>query len=153
MNCDDRPVSTARPRAIGRRTIRKAEAPNEVCVADHPTHSGGINRQCPTHGNAHRLAGGPIHGFVGPVRRQCGLPAINANLHASGTSLQLVVGGYSIAYAMLLITGARLGDLYGQRRLYLIGIAVFTGASLACGVAPTIEMLIVFRFVQEPAPR
>jgi MFS family permease len=44
------------------------------------------------------------------------MPSIATSLHASGASLQLVVGGYTIAYAMLLITGARLGDRYGRRR-------------------------------------
>jgi MFS family permease len=47
----------------------------------------------------------------------------------SGASLQLVVGGYTIAYAMLLITGARLGGRYGRRRTYLAGVLVFTAAS------------------------
>ena len=51
------------------------------------------------------------------------MPSIAASLHASGASLQLVVGGYTIAYAMLLITGARLGDRYGRRRAYLAGAA------------------------------
>lgn len=46
------------------------------------------------------------------------MPSIGASLHASGASLQLVVGAYTIAYAMLLITGARLGDRYGRRRAY-----------------------------------
>lgn len=76
------------------------------------------------------------------------MPAIGANLHASGASLQLVVGGYTAAYAMLLITGARLGALYGQRRMYLLGLIVFTMMSLACGVAPDSGVLIVCRFVQ-----
>ncbi|MBF6061103.1 MFS transporter [Nocardia terpenica] len=76
------------------------------------------------------------------------MPAIGHTLHASGASLQLVVGGYTIAYAMLLITGARLGDLYGRRRMYLVGAVVFTAASLVCGFAPTIYVLIVFRFIQ-----
>lgn len=64
------------------------------------------------------------------------MPSIGASLHASGASLQLVVGGYTIAYAMLLITGARLGDRYGRRRAYLAGVLVFTAASLACALAP-----------------
>src|SRR5882724_11740128 len=64
------------------------------------------------------------------------MPTIGADLHASGASLQLVVGGYTIAYAMLLITGARLGDLYGRRRIYLLGAIGFTVASLICGIAP-----------------
>ena len=76
------------------------------------------------------------------------MPSIAASLHASGTSLQLVVGGYTIAYAMLLITGARLGDRYGRRRAYLAGVLVFTAASLACALAPDSQALIGFRLVQ-----
>jgi EmrB/QacA subfamily drug resistance transporter len=76
------------------------------------------------------------------------LPAIKTDLHASGASLQLMVGGYSIAYAMLLITGARLGDLYGRRHMYLIGVLIFTTASLACGLAQNSAALIIFRLVQ-----
>lgn len=76
------------------------------------------------------------------------MPSIGTDLHASGSSLQLVVGGYTLAYAMLLITGARLGDLYGRRRMYLVGAIVFTLASLVCGFAPDIAVLVVFRLVQ-----
>jgi MFS family permease len=76
------------------------------------------------------------------------MPSIAASLHASGASLQLVVGGYTIAYAMLLITGARLGDRYGRRRTYLAGVLVFTAASLACALAPDSQALIAFRLVQ-----
>ena len=49
---------------------------------------------------------------------------------------------------MALITGARMGDLFGRRRMFLIGVLVFTVASLACGIAPGIEILIAARFVQ-----
>jgi MFS family permease len=76
------------------------------------------------------------------------MPSIAASLRASGASLQLVVGGYTIAYAMLLITGARLGDRYGRRRAYLAGVLVFTAASLACALAPDSPALIGFRLVQ-----
>src|SRR5690348_589362 len=76
------------------------------------------------------------------------MPSIAASLHASGASLQLVVGGYTVAYAMLLVTGARLGDRYGRRRLYLAGAGVFTAASLACALAPDSQALIAFRLVQ-----
>ncbi len=79
------------------------------------------------------------------------LPTIGAELRASGTALQLVVGAYTVAYAMLLIVGARLGDLYGRRRVYLLGAAGFALASLACGLAPGIGALVVFRFVQGAA--
>ena len=76
------------------------------------------------------------------------MPSIAASLHASGASLQLVVGGYTIAYAMLLISGARLGDRYGRRRTYLAGVLIFTTASLACALAPDSQALIGFRLVQ-----
>lgn len=76
------------------------------------------------------------------------VPTIGSDLHASGAGLQLVVAGYSIAYAVLLITGARLGDLLGHRRVHLAGIAVFTAASLACGLAGGTGELIAFRLVQ-----
>jgi MFS family permease len=76
------------------------------------------------------------------------MPTIGRSLHASGAELQLVVAGYTVSYAMMLITGARMGDLYGQRRMFLIGVLVFTVASLTCGIAPGIEILIAARFVQ-----
>ena len=76
------------------------------------------------------------------------VPTIGSELHASGAGLQLVVAGYSIAYAVLLITGARLGDRLGHRRVYLAGLALFTAASLACGLAQGTGELIAFRLVQ-----
>jgi len=76
------------------------------------------------------------------------MPTIGRSLHASGAELQLVVAGYTVSYAMLLITGARLGDLAGRRRIFLIGAGTFTLASLACGLAPDIGALIAARFVQ-----
>ena len=76
------------------------------------------------------------------------MPTIGRSLHASGAELQLVVSSYTVSYAMMLITGARMGDLYGRRRMFLAGVAVFTLASLACGIAPGIGVLIGARFVQ-----
>jgi MFS family permease len=76
------------------------------------------------------------------------IPAMHATLGASGAGLQLIVAGYTIAYAVLLITGARLGDILGHRRVYLAGVAVFTLASLGCGLAPTAGALVALRFVQ-----
>ncbi|MFD7325689.1 MFS transporter [Streptomyces sp. NPDC059875] len=75
-------------------------------------------------------------------------PTIRTELSASGAGLQLVIAGYTIAYAVLLITGARLGDRLGHRRTYLGGLAVFTAASLACGLAADTGQLIAFRLVQ-----
>ncbi|WP_024936634.1 MULTISPECIES: MFS transporter [Actinomadura] len=76
------------------------------------------------------------------------LPTMRADLHASGSGLQLVVAGYIISYAVLLITGARLGDIAGHRRMFHLGLAVFAAASLACGLAPSTGALVVFRFLQ-----
>jgi MFS family permease len=76
------------------------------------------------------------------------MPTIGRTLHASGAELQLVVAGYTVSYAMLLITGARMGDLYGRRRMFMAGVAVFTLASLTCGIAPSVGVLIAARFVQ-----
>ncbi|MFJ4650932.1 MFS transporter [Nocardia sp. NPDC088792] len=76
------------------------------------------------------------------------IPNIRTSLHASGSALQLIVSGYVIAYAVLLVTGARLGDRFGQRTVFGAGLAVFTVASLACGLAWGSGALIVFRFLQ-----
>jgi MFS family permease len=75
-------------------------------------------------------------------------PSIHESLHASASELQFVVSGYVLAYAMLLITGARLGGMYGYRRLFISGLGVFTLASLACGLAPSAIILILARVVQ-----
>jgi MFS family permease len=75
-------------------------------------------------------------------------PAIHADLHASGAGLQLVVAGYVITYAVFLVTGARLGDIFGHRRMFLAGLALFTLASLGCGLATSTAMLVALRFIQ-----
>lgn len=75
-------------------------------------------------------------------------PTIGTELHASGADLQLVIAGYTITYSVLLITGARLGDRLGHARVHLTGLAVFTAASLACGLAQGSTALIVFRLIQ-----
>lgn len=75
-------------------------------------------------------------------------PTIATDLHASGADVQLVITGYAITYSVLLITGARLGDRFGHGRVHLAGLALFTAASLACGLAQGATELIVFRLVQ-----
>ncbi len=75
-------------------------------------------------------------------------PTIGTELHASGADLQLVIAGYTITYSVLLITGARLGDRLGHARVHLAGLALFTAASLACGLAQGSTELIVFRLIQ-----
>jgi EmrB/QacA subfamily drug resistance transporter len=76
------------------------------------------------------------------------LPSIQEDLHFSTSSLAWVVNAYLIAFGGLLLLAGRLGDLIGRRRIFLAGIAVFTSASLLCGVAQTAWWLVAARFVQ-----
>jgi EmrB/QacA subfamily drug resistance transporter len=76
------------------------------------------------------------------------LPSIQDDLGFSETSLAWVVNAYLLTYGGFLLLGGRLGDLYGNRRLFLIGISLFTLASLACGLSTTQGMLVVSRGVQ-----
>jgi EmrB/QacA subfamily drug resistance transporter len=75
-------------------------------------------------------------------------PHVQMDLGISGTALVLALSGYTLSYAMLLITGARLGDDYGHRKLFLLGLTTFTAASLACGEASNGAFLIVARVIQ-----
>lgn len=75
-------------------------------------------------------------------------PAIQADLHATDADIQLIVAGYQVTYAVALITGARLGDLFGRKRLFMLGMALFTLSSIACALAPTSAALIVARLIQ-----
>ncbi|RAN81999.1 MFS transporter [Bacillus sp. SRB_336] len=76
------------------------------------------------------------------------LPSIETDLKFSATSLAWVVNAYMLTYGGFLLLGGRLGDLYGHRRLFLLGIVVFTLASLACGLSTAQVALIVARCVQ-----
>lgn len=76
------------------------------------------------------------------------LPSVRTDLDATGAQLEWVVGGYLLAFAVLMITGGRLGDILGRRRMFVIGVVGFTlGSALAC-VAPTIGVLIAARLAQ-----
>src|SRR6187401_3162726 len=76
------------------------------------------------------------------------LPSIQTDLGFSQSSLAWVVNAYLIAFGGLLLLAGRLGDLIGRKRIFLTGLAVFTAASLLCGVSQSQEMLIGARFVQ-----
>src|SRR2546425_9563297 len=76
------------------------------------------------------------------------LPSIKQDLGFSKTSLAWVVNGYLLTYGGFLLLGGRLGDLFGNRRLFLFGITLFTLASLACGLSTTKGMLVSARAVQ-----
>jgi EmrB/QacA subfamily drug resistance transporter len=75
-------------------------------------------------------------------------PQIARQFHASSTSLQWIVGGYPLAIAVGLITGGRLGDLIGRKRMFVIGATGFVLASTLCGVAPGTSVLIAARLIQ-----
>ncbi len=76
------------------------------------------------------------------------LPSIRSDLGFTETSLVWVVNAYMLTFGGFLLLGGRLGDLFGHRRLFLIGIVLFTIASLACGLADTQGLLIAARAVQ-----
>ncbi|SMQ16152.1 Major Facilitator Superfamily protein [Streptomyces sp. Ag82_O1-12] len=76
------------------------------------------------------------------------LPTIGTDLAASESVLELVVAGYGVSYAVLLVLGGRLGDLFGRRRLFLVGMAAFGLTSLACGLAPGAWSLVAARVAQ-----
>jgi EmrB/QacA subfamily drug resistance transporter len=76
------------------------------------------------------------------------IPNMLQNLKASLDQILWVINAYALVLAVLLITAGRLGDLYGQKKMFIIGIAAFTVASAACGFSPTASWLIAFRAIQ-----
>jgi len=76
------------------------------------------------------------------------LPAIHHDLGASLSTLEWTVNAYTLAYAAGIITAAALGDRFGRRRLFVIGLVMFSAASAACALAPSVQLLIVFRALQ-----
>ncbi|WP_323742963.1 MULTISPECIES: MFS transporter [unclassified Rathayibacter] len=77
-----------------------------------------------------------------------GLPSIEKSLSADASQLQLIVAGYALAFGLALVPSGRLGDLRSRRLLFLIGLSAFTVTSLLCALAPSIEVLVVVRFLQ-----
>jgi EmrB/QacA subfamily drug resistance transporter len=75
-------------------------------------------------------------------------PSIRADLGGGSSTMQWLVAAYGLAFAVLLITGARLGDRFGRRRLFLVGMIGFTVASALCAVAPSPGLLVALRAVQ-----
>ena len=75
-------------------------------------------------------------------------PTLAVELHTGPAALELIVGGYAFAYASGMITGGRLGDLYGYRRMFVLGMLGFAAASLLCGIAGDATELVLARLVQ-----
>ncbi|MEU3897442.1 MFS transporter [Streptomyces sp. NPDC045251] len=76
------------------------------------------------------------------------LPSMQRDLHASAASVQWVVSGYALAFALTLVTAGRVGDTFGRRRVFLVALAAFVVFSAAAGAAPGIELLVVARLAQ-----
>ncbi|GAC1327607.1 MAG: hypothetical protein NVSMB17_01910 [Candidatus Dormibacteria bacterium] len=76
------------------------------------------------------------------------IPSIQRDLHASYAQIQFVLAGYQLSYAVVLITGGRLGDIVGRRRMFILGVTGFTLASLLCGLARSGEQIVGFRILQ-----
>jgi EmrB/QacA subfamily drug resistance transporter len=86
--------------------------------------------------------------FLDATAVNVALPAIGRDLGASLSGLQWIVTGYTLALASLVLLGGALGDRYGRRRVFLIGVIWFAAASILCGLAPTTELLVAARVLQ-----
>jgi EmrB/QacA subfamily drug resistance transporter len=76
------------------------------------------------------------------------LPSIQRDLEIGISELEWVVNGYALTFAVVMLTGGKLADMFGRRLIFIVGLAVFTAASLACGLAPSADALIAARIVQ-----
>src|SRR5204863_384750 len=79
------------------------------------------------------------------------LPSMQSDLHASDGAIEWVVAGYALTSAVLLITAGRLGDQFGRRKVFSVGLALFTLASLECGIAGSAQLLVAARLLQGAA--
>jgi EmrB/QacA subfamily drug resistance transporter len=76
------------------------------------------------------------------------LPSIQRSLHATTSTLEWTVNAYTLSFAVLLVTGGRLGDLFGRRRMFLVGVVIFATSSAAIGFSPSDTWLVVWRAIQ-----
>lgn len=86
--------------------------------------------------------------FIDATVVNIALPAIGRDLEADAAGLQWTVNGYALSLASLVLLGGSLGDRFGRRRVFLTGVAWFAVASLVCGLAPSIELLVAARILQ-----
>ena len=94
------------------------------------------------------ILGGAFLVMVAFSTANLAVPSMRRTLGASFGEVELVVAGYVLVYALFLIAGGRLGDLYGRKHVFLAGLAIFTLATAACGVAPNVPVLVVARAAQ-----
>ena len=76
------------------------------------------------------------------------LPSMQRSLHLNLADLEWIVAGYALTFAAFMLTGGKLADLLGRRLIFMVGLVIFTGSSLACGLAPNGGLLIGARVVQ-----
>src|SRR5271170_2073774 len=86
--------------------------------------------------------------FIDSTAINIALPALQARFHATVVDVQWVVESYGLFLGALILVGGSLGDLFGRRLIFMAGVSIFTVASVACGVAPSIAALIVARSIQ-----
>jgi EmrB/QacA subfamily drug resistance transporter len=91
---------------------------------------------------------GPLLGVIDFFIANIGINSIRTSLHANFGEIELVVAGYGLTYAVCLITGGRLGDIYGRKRIFIVGLIGFTATSALCGLAPNAAMLVIWRLLQ-----
>src|SRR5260221_775423 len=86
--------------------------------------------------------------FIDSTVVNVALPAIQANFHATVVDVQWVVESYGLFLGALILVGGSLGDLFGRRSMFLVGVGIFAAASIACGFASNIQHLVIARSVQ-----
>jgi MFS family permease len=86
--------------------------------------------------------------FIDSTVVNVALPALQASFHATVVQVQWVVESYGVFSGTLILVGGSLGDLFGRRLIFLLGVAIFALASLGCGLAPSTELLIIARSIQ-----
>src|SRR5439155_950528 len=83
--------------------------------------------------------------FIDGTALNVALPALQKDLQATGVDLLWIINAYALLLASGILVGGSLGDHYGRKRVYMLGISLFAGASLVCGLAPNVGLLIAAR--------
>jgi EmrB/QacA subfamily drug resistance transporter len=91
---------------------------------------------------------GPLLGVIDFFIANIGINSIRTSLQAGFGEIELVVAGYGLTYAVCLITGGRLGDIYGRKKIFVLGLIGFTTTSALCGLAPNATWLVISRLLQ-----
>src|SRR5258707_1181299 len=91
---------------------------------------------------------GPLLGVIDFFIANIGINSIRSSLQAGFGEIELVVAGYGLTYAVCLITGGRLGDIYGRKKIFILGLIGFTTTSAFCGLAPNAALLVIWRLLQ-----